>query len=486
MKRLMIIVLLISLFPALFAQTSTDALRYSRIFYQGTARYQGLGGAFGALGADFSAVQTNPAGLGLYNMSEFTFSPSMTMSNSFSDFYGETNRDNKFNVGMGDIGLVFNIKPGGKSGSGFRSINFAFGMNRQNNFNSRTFTEGVNNTSSLLTSYVNFLNDHPGITGQMINDQYPFDIGLAYNDYLIYYDSVHSRYVNDAYKGGVLQSKSVSTSGSINEYDFAFGANYNDRLYFGATIGIPVIRYFETSRYEEIKQDPSIPYFRSMTYDQKLETHGTGVNLKIGLIYRPANWVRIGAAIHTPTYFGNMRDYWSSSMTSVFDSVWGTNSQSSPDGYFQYEMTTPFRAIGSVAFIIGKYGLISGEYEYADYSQASFYSSDTTFSDVNKDIRNKYKAPLNLRFGTEWCLGEFRVRGGFGYYGSPYQSGINTGVEYTGSLGFGYRGKHVFVDLAYQWSQMKSDYYLYDPTLVKPSNNTLTNNTVTATLGFRF
>ena len=112
-------------------------------------------------------------------------------------------------------------------------------MNRQNDFNNRVFMEGTNNKSSLLTQYVNILNNTPGgLTPQMVNDQYPFDIALAYGSDLIFLtDPVHYIYGNDAPNGGVIQSKLVTTEGSINEFDFSFGANYNDRLYIGATIG---------------------------------------------------------------------------------------------------------------------------------------------------------------------------------------------------------------------------------------------------------
>lgn len=457
-------------------------MRYSRILYGGTARFQGLGGAFGAVGADFSAIATNPAGLGLYSSSEFTFSPLLRMSNTLSNYNGETNRDNRFNAGMGDLGLVFNIKP--KNSTSLRNFNFAFGMNRQNNFSNRVVIEGVNNKSSLLTQYVGILNNDY-LTPNDINDRYGFDISLAYNTDLIFLkDSANRIYANDAPNGGVIQRKTIRTSGSINEFDFAFGANLNDRFYFGVTIGIPVIRYYETSNYEEFKNDTSVHYFQSMRYNQELQTQGSGLNLKLGIIYRPADWVRIGAAVHTPTYYGNMRDNWNSSMDAEFDySI--TNSSSSPLGTYDYELTTPFRAIGSVAFIIGKIGLISGEYEYVDYSQSEF-SADDDFSDINREIQHKYGSPVNFRFGTEWRIQNFLVRGGAGYYGSPYKNSINTGEIYTGSLGLGYRAKHFFFDLAYQWSQMKEDYYLYDPSLVNATNLTSTTNTLTATLGVRF
>jgi hypothetical protein len=486
MKRVLIIVLLISCTSTLFSQNSSDALRYSRILYNGSARFEGLGGAFGAVGADFSSIATNPAGLGLYNSSEITISPSFRMENSYSSYNMETNRDNKSNFGMDNLGLVFHIAGNDKNTSGFKGFNVAFGMNRENNFNSRVFMEGTNNKNSLLTQYVNILNTSSGgLTPQMVNDQYPFDIALALNTNLIYLkDTLNSIYANDAPNGGVIQSKLIRTEGSINEFDFAFGANFNDRLYIGATIGIPVIRYYEHSQYREIKTDTTIPYFKSMTFNQELETHGTGINLKIGLIYRPGDWIRIGAAIHTPTYYGNMRDSWNSDMTGEL--TFGTQTASSPLGSFDYQLTTPFRAIGSIAFIIGKFGLVSGEYEYVNYSQSSFAATNTSFSDVNTDIKNKYKSPLNLRFGTEWRIQNFLVRGGFGYYGSPYQSGINSSEMVVASLGWGYRVKHFFLDMTYRWTQSKEDYYFYDPTMVNPSLNRYTSSALTTTVGFRF
>ena len=485
MKQFMIIILFLSSVSSLYSQTAADALRYSRILDGGTARYQGLGGAVGAVGGDFSSVMTNPGGLGLYSSSEFTFSPELQFEGSHSNYNSESNNANKLTFGMGDLGLVFHLGGSDKS-SGFRGFNIAFGVNRQLDFNNKVYMEGVNNKNSLLSSYVNTLNNTPGgVTPQMINDDYPFDIALAYNSDLIYLaDSVNKKYANDAPNGGVIQSKSVTTEGSINEYDFAFGANYNDRLYFGVTIGVPVIRYYENTQYREVKNDTAIHYFNNMTYNQQLETHGTGINLKLGVIYRPANWVRIGAAIHTPTYYGNMRDNWSSDMNG--DLTLGNFTSYSPLGGFDYQLVTPFRAIGSVAFFVGNYGLISGEYEYVNYSQSYFSSGDASFSTINDQIKNQYKSPVNVRFGTEWRIRRFRVRGGFGYYGSPYQSNPAASELYVASIGWGYRARHFFVDMTYRWTQMKEDYYFYDPTVVNPSLNTYNTSTVTTTFGFRF
>ena len=58
-----ILPLLIFIIFSMKAQNEEDALRYSNVFFGGTARYMGVGGAFGALGADISVLNINPAGM---------------------------------------------------------------------------------------------------------------------------------------------------------------------------------------------------------------------------------------------------------------------------------------------------------------------------------------------------------------------------------------------------------------------------------------
>jgi hypothetical protein len=496
-SHITLILILIAWIP-LFSQNSSDALRFSRIQYGGTARFQGMGGAFGALGADFSVLATNPAGIGLFKSSELSVSPSGWISHNTSDFNGVSSSENTGNFAMGNLGVIFSIKPQKSSkSSGFRNFNFGFGLNRQNDFNSELNMMGPNRTSSMMTDWVNILNDQY-LSPDQVDENYQFDIGLAHMADLIFLsDSASRYYANDAQNGGVYQQKHVSTWGSINEMNFSWGANYNDLLYFGITIGVPFIRYYEVNQYWEDKLDSvPIPYFRSLNYNQTIETHGTGINLKAGLIFRPANWVRLGASIHTPTYYGNMRDQYSSSIYAKFDSLDVYpyndpvfNERFSPLGDYNYNLTTPFRFMGSVAFIIGQYGLISAEYEYANYNQArlgsDYYSNE--FLDVNDEIQVKYRSPFMIRCGTEWRVQDFRIRGGFGYSGSPYENAVdNVGQRYTASGGIGYRGKLFFSDLAYVWSQMKQEYYFYDSNLVNHAYNTLTSHSIVATVGIRF
>ena len=73
-KYLLIILLFLSSIE-LYSQNEFDALRYSQYNISGTARYSSMSGAFGSLGGDFSGLSHNPAGLGMYQFTEVTFTP---------------------------------------------------------------------------------------------------------------------------------------------------------------------------------------------------------------------------------------------------------------------------------------------------------------------------------------------------------------------------------------------------------------------------
>ncbi len=200
--------------------------------------------------------------------------------------------------------------------------------------------------------------------------------------------------------------------------------------------------------------------FRRMNLYQDLHTSGTGFNMKFGVILRATDWVRIGGAIHSPTWFNNMRDYWYSTLSAEYDNN-DYFLKNSPEGNYDYEIETPWRAMGNIAFIIGKVALISADYEYIDYSKAELKGYDYGFYNENAAIKNKYEKSQNIRVGGEYKLGQLALRAGYSFYGSPFVSGVNDGKKnyYTGGLG--YRDKNFFVDLAYVYSSSKEDYYLY-------------------------
>ena len=71
MNRLLFATLFCATATPLLAQTAyTNAELSSTSDVIGTARYVGMGGALGALGADISAISSNPAAIGLYRRAD--------------------------------------------------------------------------------------------------------------------------------------------------------------------------------------------------------------------------------------------------------------------------------------------------------------------------------------------------------------------------------------------------------------------------------
>ena len=485
MKKIVITMFIaIASISTTFAQNEIDALRYSQVFYGGTARSTAMGGAFGALGADFSSLSQNPAGIGLYKISEFTITPSIYIGRTASKFTDYPQRDDyKYNINLGNIGFVYTFFKRGNyiQDAGFKSAQFGFGINRLNNFNNRMIMEGFNATSSMMNQYV------IKASGKYADNLDNFDTRLAYDAWLINPKTSDSSHYTSVVNGGVTQRKIVSTSGSMNEVVMSLGGNYNDKLYLGATVGFPFIRYSEQSTYKEIDSKDSINNFNSFTVSDDLKTTGAGINLKFGLIYRPIDMIRIGLAFHSPTYYYSMQDEYSRQIES--DLTQGKYTADSPKGSYEYELTTPPSVIGSLAFVLGEHGLISADYEYIDFTVARLRGKDNTaFYNENDAIQAKYRATSNIRIGTEWRLNQLAFRAGYALYDSPFKTGVNDAQRSTLSFGLGFREKTFFIDVAYAYTKQSEDYYFYDPSVVKlsPVKNDMTGSNIMLTIGFKY
>jgi hypothetical protein len=484
-KLILLLVITIVATTAVIAQNEVDALRFSRIQYGGSARYWGLAGAYGAVGADFSSVSTNPAGMGMYKRSEVSFTPSFNTSKISATYNGTYADDSKSSFNIGSIGAVLVMDNSNNGASGdWKNFQFGFGYNRLATFNSNYLINGNNPTTSLMVDYVNRSN------GTAPADLGAFDTKLAYDANLIYRPNTAQNIYTADILGvtpfpGINQTKAVSTNGYLGETVFAGSGNYMDRIYFGASLGVLSLRYEETSNYTENDNSNAIPLLNSFNkYDYQL-IKGTGYNLKLGVIVRATDWLRLGVALHTPSIFSKLNIDYNSSISSNFTDNTLSAVANSPLGNYTFDLTTPMKVIGSAAFIIGKSGLISADYEMVDYSKARL-SPTADFTNENQNIVDKYKATSNFRIGGEYRFGQMSFRAGYGFFGSPYKSSVNDGSGNLASLGFGYRTQDYFIDFAFTSYSMTEDYYLYG---IDPSNKAplkTTNNMLMATFGLKF
>lgn len=464
------------------AQNDIDALRYSQLTFQGTARFASMAGSMGALGGDISTLSFNPAGIAVFRKTEFTITPAIFAQNTSSTYNNTNLIDGKLNFNLGNIGFVTSWKMRDDNPTGWESLNFGFGYNRTNNFHSRTATQGNNNANSLLDTYVSNANGHPS------EDFDAFSTDLAWQTYLINpADTTNNNQYNHVItEYGQLQSKTVETRGSMGETVLSFGGNYKNKVLVGATIGFIRARYVEESVYSESDLNDSVANFKSFSFSQNLTAKGSGTNFKIGIIIKPFDWLRIGGAVHTPSVIG-FKDEYDSSMNSDLETV--KYDTVSPKGSFDYSVTTPYRLIGSIGFIINKYALLNVDYEHLDYSIAQLYSSPNVFAEVNSTIRSKYTSTQNIRVGGEFRFDPLSFRAGYALYGSPFKTGENKNANRTSyTAGIGFRENNYFIDFAYVLTKSTEYSYLYDPTGMDLSSvkNDYSNSSFMMTFGLRF
>lgn len=489
MKRLsFVIAIILSVSATTIAQNVDDALRYSQLFYGGTARFMGMGGAFTSIGGDISTLSQNPAGLGVFRSSEITLTPQLSNIKTDAGFYGRTT-DNLYEFHLNQAGIVSNLI---SNESGLISLNIGYSFNKSNNLSQSVRIQG-NNSNSSMADYWAESNDG------VFYDDLADDSWAAFNAWVIdtitgsggySYGTVFSNYGdNPPSIYGQNVRRIITYDGYTAEHAISVGGNYNNKIFFGATLGISKLKF--SSHFEHLESTDAnlLSGFKNFVYTDHFEDSGTGFTLKMGAIIKPVETVRIGLAFHSPTWY-RIDEYLYGNMSSnlaneVFDLE---------PLRFEYALATPFRALAGASVQIGKMGILSADYEFIDYSIARFSETGDNYdySEKNLQIKNTLKAAHNLRFGGELRLNKLYLRGGYGYYGKAFQQGEeNEDLAYTSiSGGIGFREQRVSIDFGFTSYMYDQTYILYplDLSYYNPANANLSinKNMFTLTLGYKF
>ena len=483
MKKLSFIaMLLVGAFVSVQAQNEMQALRFSQYNPFGTARYAAQGGAISALGSDLSSLVTNPAGLGFYRSSEFSFSPSIYWVNTQSDFQGQNTPDSQTKFNLGSIGMVNAVSS--SRNSGIVSAAYSFGYNTLVNFNNRTTIQGFSDNSSLLDDFTWHANESPG-------DLDPYYEDLAFETGLMPYDSAAGEFWHDMQLDGYGQQlyRQSQQSGYIGEYTLAGALNISNFLYVGATVGFQAVRFYEDIYHREIDEDNHVLDFDQFQFREFNSTRGWGFTSRFGLILRPIQILRIGASFQLPTWY-NLTDEKYTDMSAFWDNSSGLSDsyKSSPNGVYNYKLKTPFRVNANASVILFKSATLSAGYEFVDYSSARLSAYDYSFIDENDEIHRGFQNAHNLRAGAEVRLGSLYLRAGGQYLMSPFTDTRNNAESWIYSGGLGYRTKKFYFDVSYSHSTRTDviGMYAYRPGVNEVAINEVNGNNVMTTFGFKF
>ena len=516
----------------LYSQSETDVLLTSRNILTGSARSMSLSNAMGAIGGDLSALYINPAGIAIYQSSEFTFSQGLNFSGTKSDYEGLTRDDNFTSAPFQSIGFIGTYKPMRQTGKGLVSAHFSFNYNRTNNFSNNITVEGEKITSSMLDDFrYNAENLTPDDLAAPGYKQY-FTSNLAYYAYLLepiqisdnqisYYHSFEDYDIVDGeYKfysrltpNGINQKQYIDTRGYSGEYSFAGGINLSNQFYIGGSLNFQHLKYERSTSYREEPQgledavnpvlvegeNLNVDYFEFMT---NLNLQGNSVNAKLGLIYKPIHELRLGFAYHSPNFYNFQQDYYTYIKAGYSDHT--SIDKSTETAQYDYNFRSPSKLIGSLGYLLGNFGFVSVDYEYQNVANSKFISRDRNlnfdgeFQDLNDNVKDHFQSTHAIRAGIEIKpQPSLALRIGGGYYTSPQKDGFRQELKannlYTASGGIGYRNNLFFLDVAYMAIIQDYDYLPYnydDPSNLgyrnQPVNIKSLDNRFAVTLGWKF
>ena len=498
MKNIKYIVLVLCCcltFSNINAQLATNALRYAQIqLGGGTARTMGVGGGLGALGADFSVLSTNPAGLASFRSSEFTISPAYFTTTTSSTLVGTGNIASstdatKFH--LNNWGFVFAYRP--KNGKGdWKTFNLGFGVNRFGN-NDQEFSYSGDSKGSIVQSFTELAQN------KTIAQLNPFGTSLALETGAIYNPKNETTVYTNDFQGAnadnnVRKSQIVVNTGKMQEFVVSLAGNYKEKVQIGATIAFPKSEATTQSIYSESDFIGKNPAFNSLSFRDSLSavtSNFRSLTAKLGAIYKVSNKLRIGLALHSPTTW-TVEEAYINSLTYEYTEN-GKNYKTpstSPDGSYNYKVVSPARVIGSIGYVAGKSGFLSADIEYIDYTKTQFKFADIDSksyeNQLNAEIKSTFKPAVNVRLGGELAFGVLRLRGGLGLYSAALLNDKTVSKVYSGGIGF--REDNFFVDFAAQVGKSRTGYAPYSVVNapVQQVNNDVSNIQYVMTFGFKF
>ena len=481
MKTLLATLIALFLAGTAVGQTFTDALRYSFVTPQGTARFAGTGGSLTPLGVDPTTLHTNPAGIGWnrYNVFEVTPGLMYTNTDAVLAFDGTETSEPVASFNLPSVGAVL---AGSTRSVNWSTLNFGVSATRLADCNQQLRFEG-RSPGSIIEGFANDID---------LNSGSAFGAGLA--EEFVIFDEDRNAYFSDFYNFDADQPRPESIGrsglydrrGSMTEIGLGFGGNYREKVLWGLSFGIPFFTFEQSYNYEEIDDQQQIPAFENSRYTETLVASGTGFNAKLGLIFLPTEQSRISLAVHTPTAW-SIDETFSSTFGYFFTDANGAQggNNESPISNSSYNLRTPWRFSLGAGYLVGSRGFLSIDADYADFrgNEISFNDFADLDEGTNTDIDNILASSIGVRVGGELNADPLQFRAGVGYRQLPYAEFLNDEDEFqlTYSLGLGYSTGKFFVDATLQGSGYASFQNAYE-TFTFSDQTVLTDRTQTSLL----
>lgn len=507
MKRIIIIMALVAT-GTTSAQTITDALRLSNTNVTGTARYRAMGGAFGALGGDLSAIGDNPASSAVFTRGVASLTMGLDSFNNTTNFLGNSTATEDDDFAINQAGGVFVIDT--SYDSKWRKITLGFNYDRTSNFDDEFAAVGTN-TTSIGDYFLGFAQGIPlslleTLEGESISDLYQFlgeEEGFAAQQAFLGFQSFildpasgdldETTYFANTVADSYNQEYLLASNGYNSKASFNLGAQYGENIYFGLNLNSHISDYEQSTVLFENNSAPVDEGFTTVNairFENNLRTLSSGFSFQLGSIAKIGDGLRLGVTYDSPTWYTVSEETTQRIRTTATDDAGTFTTTVDPrvtNVFLDYNIKTPAKYTGSLAYLFGKQGLISFDYSYRDMTELQFRpTNDPFFSGQNATIDNVLQVVNSYKIGGELRADEWSFRGGYRYEDSPFVNETTIGDLSGYSAGIGYNFGKVKLDLAYDnWTQVRSQ-QLFTSGLTDSAAIERDNSSIIATLTLAF
>ncbi|WP_018674450.1 OmpP1/FadL family transporter [Riemerella columbina] len=385
----------------------------------GSAKYSAMAGSMGALGGDVSAMNTNPAALGVFITGEISATMNMVKNSNTSSIAGKSLEQATNKTNLGQTGGVATFTGNDQ----WKFVNI-----------------GVNYVSQELENYIQSPSSGSMITRNLYD---------AYNNPVI------GNFMNVAH--------AYDRIGNTSKMNIGIGGNYNNKIYVGGSVSFSSanLEQYDTQRFSlDVDNNANYDFNRRFT---PFSENANGISIAAGIIAKVSPQFRVGASIESPTWWKMDRVFTGQLFTKngvvIPDSQWLDSNGFVSENYTEDRtLTTPAKMTLSGAFVPNKSFAINIDYTLG-LSKPNYKVQGDAETELNDFFKQNYKNISDFRIGAEYRYDAFRLRGGYGFSSSAFKDNDYLGKKQTLGLGLGYDFKSFFVDAAYQ--MISADYNSY-------------------------
>ena len=383
---------------------------YSNSSLNGSSKYNSMAGSMGALGGDFSVLNSNPAGIGVSIASEISGTLSVGNSKNSTSLYGSTMEYKINNTDVGNVGGIASFQMEGSTPWKFVNI-------------------GVNYSNQSLEDY----------------SQSPGNSGLVYP----IYDQNNVLVTNLTFGG-----HAYNRYGDLSKMSIGVGGNYDNKFYLGAGLNFhnANLEQYDSARFTSSSNNVTETFNKQYT---PFSESSSGFSASVGVIGKINPQFRLGASVETPTWWNIARVY--------------TEYENPTDGTYSEDrnLTSPMKATLSAAFVPNKNFAINVDYSLG-LTKPKYKVYGDAETELNKFFSDHSNSLSEVKVGAEYRIQQFRLRGGYAFSSSPFDamtisslsnigdvsntsySNLFLGKRNTIGAGIGYDFKAFYIDAAYQ------------------------------------